>query len=659
MNFAIIALVAATAVGSANAELRGTQHELVSTVDADLLHAAELIQTDAQLEGTDRYFKKSMNAKETLLFWDTLKEFAKLMDARGAVWTLAYGACAANSSNVSVFQMFCIDLLCRSYFSHTRYTSSCMRAGTMVGAHCLGNMLPWDDEIDVFVIGRKSWGILNDIQSELQDKDGDYRFANDNRKIYQGEDWIKKFFNMGGRKHHGRGNAWRSPFLDIAKLDCGVNDADTMCHAHRLDKHPYYKRNLLPVSYAQFGPVVAPIPGRTGKMIKDRYGVEPCTKCGFNSWNHMDEKRIHKCTTLELAAEAPDCYVDSKFKWIGGVPCDEVTSCPGNVMDGKKCCIQRVVTELPDVTQAERDAFLQQAGIAHAKELNQQICAQLKSIEMYNDPKSIQNDRVDFNIVFWNAERGTHWNEALEQLRDADIILLNEVDSGMARSGNVNVARSLAKALNMNYVQGIEFVELTNGIESEIKATEGMQNTQGFHNNAILSRYPLISPYVQRMPSTDRWFGRHFGYGSHSEVRLGGRMALYVKTIINSKPLWLIVTHLDGTSEENEAIANKVALDAHRDAPMLIVGDMYRPRLRALQQVGFDFSINNKNKQTPTYGYRHNVGTGRVEAHGHDHTHLFGIRGFSSASDVEISPPEGRNGELLSDSAFIHFNGRL
>ena len=43
MNFAIIALIAATAVGSANAELRGTQHELDSTVDADLLRAADAL----------------------------------------------------------------------------------------------------------------------------------------------------------------------------------------------------------------------------------------------------------------------------------------------------------------------------------------------------------------------------------------------------------------------------------------------------------------------------------------------------------------------------------------------------------------------------------------------------------------------------------------
>jgi hypothetical protein len=573
----------------------------------------------------DQYFKPAMNTKETAMFWEVLQEFAKLMDQRGVNWTLAYG--------------------------------------TMVGAHCLGNMLPWDDELDVFVIGRKSWDILNEIFWELQTPRTDYKYrmtADDRRQF--GLNRNIKFFHNDGRAnsaHRGNSSLWKSPFIDIARMDCGENDADTFYHATRNDRHMYSRKHLFPIKYTQFGDFMAPMPACASCIVKDRYNLEACTKCKYNNWNHMDERYIRKCSRLDMIAEAPDCYVSEEF--THPIDCRKVISCPDNVMDGHACCVQRTVAKLPEITQAKRDSFLRQVGLVDAKKLNTEICVQLKSIEMYSNPKSFPSERGDstFKVMFWNAERGTHWEKSLEYFREADIILLNEMDIGMARSGNVNIAYLLAKALNMNYVQGIEFVELTNGIESEIKATKGMNNTQGFHNNAILSRYPLFSPQIQRMPTTNRWFGNGFGYGAHSEVRLGGRMALYVKTIIDTKPLWLVVTHIDGTSNEFEALAKKISgQHTYHDGAMILVGDLHRKRIPVLERVAsLDFSINEKNRRIPTWGYRHN-GIG-VESHGHDHTHLFGIRGFATASDVEILPPEGPHGELLSDSGFLYFHGKL
>ena len=48
----------------------------------------------------------------------------------------------------------------------------------------------------------------------------------------------------------------------------------------------------------------------------------------------------------------------------------------------------------------------------------------------------------------------------LRTLRDADIVLLNEVDLGMKRTDYRDVARDLAHALGMNYAFGVEFVEV-------------------------------------------------------------------------------------------------------------------------------------------------------------------------------------------------------
>ena len=94
-------------------------------------------------------------------------------------------------------------------------------------------------------------------------------------------------------------------------------------------------------------------------------------------------------------------------------------------------------------------------------------------------------------VAFWNIERGLQldlirtaltdppkfrkmteaeksisdrrWRKAeleLAELRRADIIILNEVDLGMKRTKYADVARELADVAGMNYVFGVEFVEV-------------------------------------------------------------------------------------------------------------------------------------------------------------------------------------------------------
>ncbi len=50
--------------------------------------------------------------------------------------------------------------------------------------------------------------------------------------------------------------------------------------------------------------------------------------------------------------------------------------------------------------------------------------------------------------------------EEAELLSQSDLLILNEVDSGMKRSEYHAVARELAAALHMNYAYAIEFVEV-------------------------------------------------------------------------------------------------------------------------------------------------------------------------------------------------------
>ncbi|HXU09624.1 MAG TPA: hypothetical protein VN743_11565, partial [Blastocatellia bacterium] len=81
--------------------------------------------------------------------------------------------------------------------------------------------------------------------------------------------------------------------------------------------------------------------------------------------------------------------------------------------------------------------------------------------------------RSFLRVVEWNIERGTRLEGIVDVLnshpvlRYADLLLLNEVDCGMRRSGNVNVALELSRALSAHAIFGVEYLELTKGNEDE------------------------------------------------------------------------------------------------------------------------------------------------------------------------------------------------
>src|SRR5574344_1204481 len=97
-------------------------------------------------------------------------------------------------------------------------------------------------------------------------------------------------------------------------------------------------------------------------------------------------------------------------------------------------------------------------------------------------------------LVF-NMERGVTMQATVDfllhckELSDVDIILANELDDGCVRSGCKETALEIAKKLGMNYVFGLEFVELVNP-----------DDTKGFHGNAIFSQWPITWAETLRLP---------------------------------------------------------------------------------------------------------------------------------------------------------------
>ncbi|HLJ15772.1 MAG TPA: endonuclease/exonuclease/phosphatase family protein [Bryobacteraceae bacterium] len=204
--------------------------------------------------------------------------------------------------------------------------------------------------------------------------------------------------------------------------------------------------------------------------------------------------------------------------------------------------------------------------------------------------------------------------DQLRTLRDADIILLNEADLGMKRTDYRDIAKELAHALGMNYVFGVEFVEVDRledlGVETvKLASPELAREMQqelhpdparylGLHGNAILSRYPIQRARIVRLPVCHDWFGAEkaeisalekgkrltankvFLERIEREIRQGGRMALIVDVKIPGLPddsATVVDVHLENKCK---AACRATQMDAllaqikEVDHPLILGGDL-------------------------------------------------------------------------------------
>jgi endonuclease/exonuclease/phosphatase family metal-dependent hydrolase len=150
--------------------------------------------------------------------------------------------------------------------------------------------------------------------------------------------------------------------------------------------------------------------------------------------------------------------------------------------------------------------------------------------------------RSFLRIVEWNIQRGSHLDGIVEVLtehpvlRFPDLLLINELDDGMIRSGNMNIALELSRALSAHAIFGVEYLELTKGTGDEL-SLEG-ENTAALHGNAILTRHSFSNPEVIRLPRCENNF-------ESKERRIGGRIGIIVDLEIDGKTFVAGNTHLD------------------------------------------------------------------------------------------------------------------
>lgn len=189
--------------------------------------------------------------------------------------------------------------------------------------------------------------------------------------------------------------------------------------------------------------------------------------------------------------------------------------------------------------------------------------------------------RSFLRVVEWNIERGTRLEGIIEVLNAhpvlqfADLLLLNELDDGMVRSGNKNVALELSRVLEAHTVFGVEYLELTKGVGDEVRLAG--ENTSALHGNAILTRHTFSNSQVVRLPRCENNF-------EGKERRIGGRIGIMVDLEIGGRRFVAGNTHLDVVNTPRcrgkqmramlQALAARLELQGDSSRAAIVGGDL-------------------------------------------------------------------------------------
>lgn len=192
-----------------------------------------------------------------------------------------------------------------------------------------------------------------------------------------------------------------------------------------------------------------------------------------------------------------------------------------------------------------------------------------------NYSKSLAGENIEtVRALAWNIERGNRFQgivDALknhENLRDKDLLLLTELDYGMARSSNRFVARDLARHLKLNFAFAPCYIALQKGSGVETRV-EG-ENTNSLHGLALFSKYPIKNAHAIPLPnSKDKMQGK--------EKRLGHLRALIADVEHPNGDFRAVSLHLDAhSSRKHRHLQMKIVLDhldTLSDLPTIIGGD--------------------------------------------------------------------------------------
>ncbi len=234
-------------------------------------------------------------------------------------------------------------------------------------------------------------------------------------------------------------------------------------------------------------------------------------------------------------------------------------------------------------------------------------------------------NRDYIRVTHWNIERGFHIDQIakalkntdlyfktdlhpnlnenqrdeiksqIKLLQETDIFTLNEVDWGIQRSNYKNIAEEFSKIVGGEYAFVAEFLEVSPEL-LEKKDPVQVKEYKGLHGNAIISKFPIKSSHIVRLPVCYDWFEDErkrlnlteearrksskltIAEEIVTEVRQGSRVALIADiTLPNKQDLTVISTHLENRSYPKcREEQMQVLLDAIQDIknPVILGADL-------------------------------------------------------------------------------------
>jgi endonuclease/exonuclease/phosphatase family metal-dependent hydrolase len=203
--------------------------------------------------------------------------------------------------------------------------------------------------------------------------------------------------------------------------------------------------------------------------------------------------------------------------------------------------------------------------------------------------------------------------EELNLLQSADVVVLNEVDWGVKRTGYRAVIKELGEALKMNWAYAVEFVE----VDPMILGTERFQEVENpddrakllkaievdksriraLHGTAVLSRYPIrevkAQPFdhqgydwyhgelnIVKLEAGKRKAAFLVGEKLGREVRRGGRTSLIVTLDVpgvKEGQVTVVATHLENRTDPKERRLQMEELLSRLKGtknPIILAGDL-------------------------------------------------------------------------------------
>jgi endonuclease/exonuclease/phosphatase family metal-dependent hydrolase len=150
-------------------------------------------------------------------------------------------------------------------------------------------------------------------------------------------------------------------------------------------------------------------------------------------------------------------------------------------------------------------------------------------------------------------------------------LILQEVDLNARRTHRLNIAETIARKLEMNYVFGREFQELV----------QGSKDSPAYHGQATLSKWPISKPRLIRFSRQSHFWQPHWFLPKIEpfQERLGGRIALVAQINVAGRKFVTYNLHLESRgsdalriSQLGEVLSDTTCYDA--ECPIIVAGDL-------------------------------------------------------------------------------------